>query len=131
MSVVNASEILKSVSNAITKKYDPNGNMVFGFAFMNKTSGMILSADIAVLTGKTGDYNNRDVLYVVNPQYLDNYCEPLAALTLTSMGKAGIMAELFYPEGKLHAELNNIVLLIKSILEDLEQKWTHQINWLS
>ncbi|MFA7315818.1 MAG: hypothetical protein WC059_03395 [Candidatus Paceibacterota bacterium] len=123
-------QILKLVSDAIVKKYDPKGEKIFSFAFVNKISGKILSPKIAILTGKTGEHDNEDVLYIVHPEYLDNYHPPLAALTITTYGKAGASSSFYYPEGDLNPELQEIILLIKKTLKDANEWYAHQTNWL-
>ena len=126
-----ASEILESVQRAIAQKYDPDGDKIFSFAFMGGASGKILSPDIAVLTGKAGDHGNTEVLYVMHPQYLDNYRAPLAALQLTPMGKAGTMIDFYYPEAEMHPEAKELVAMIGDTLTNIgEGGWSHQVNWL-
>ncbi len=127
----DASEILKMVSGAITRTYDPKGDKIFSFAFIGQMNGKILHESIAILTGKSGEHNNTHVLYVVSPQALDDYYNPLAALQLIPMGKAGTMIEFYYPERTNSAHAVRIINIIKNELTNMNENWSHQLNWIN
>ncbi|MFZ4648380.1 MAG: hypothetical protein ACOYMB_01950 [Patescibacteria group bacterium] len=126
--MINSSQTLQCVLDAIIRKYDPENN-VLSFVFINGTTGRILSPGIAALTSRTGDHNEIDILYVTNPSRLDDYQAPLAALQILGNTKIGNMINFYYPESP-SAELLEIIILIKQTLKSLGEGWVHQLNWL-
>ncbi len=128
---LSPSQIIKFVSEAVAKKYGhEKGNCkVCSFAFIGGTSGKILSEKIAILTGKTGEYKNNEVLYVASPTHLDDYHDPLVELMIHGHNKAGFMVNFRYPDGKIEDnELNEVVEIIKKKLKDLEVNYSHVVN---
>lgn len=124
-----ALRILEILSNAITKKYDPNGNKIFDFTFVGRITVNILSPDIAIMKVRMGKDNNTYVLYIMHPKFLNRYNKPLAAVKMMPYKKKYLKIKFFYSRRFKNSELTEIINLIKNTLDNMGEVWSQQSIW--